>query len=133
VVTGLFRTVNYTYNILSPEVSTAVILLMNLIFMFALIWKAAESMNVTAVALTQESHDYEMLKERMRKEETKHLKNKLIESKILQQKAILQATIAGQEKEKKQLGMELHDHINQILASTKLYLELAKSSGDPDL
>ena len=40
---------------------------------------------------------------------------------------LIEATINGQEKEKKQMGMELHDHINQILASTKLYIEMANT------
>jgi two-component system sensor histidine kinase UhpB len=31
-----------------------------------------------------------------------------------------------QEKEREEIGKELHDNINQILASTKLYLELAR-------
>jgi two-component system sensor histidine kinase UhpB len=50
-----------------------------------------------------------------------------METQIRQQKELIQASIDGQEKQKKEIGMELHDHINQVLASTKLYLELAKS------
>lgn len=48
--------------------------------------------------------------------------------KIRQNKILISAIINAQEKEKKQIGMELHDHINQILASTKMYMELAKSN-----
>lgn len=39
-----------------------------------------------------------------------------------QQKAILQATVEGQEKERSEIGKELHDNINQILASVKLMI-----------
>jgi two-component system, NarL family, sensor histidine kinase UhpB len=44
------------------------------------------------------------------------------EEKALQQKAILQASIEGQEKERSEIGKELHDNINQILASVKLMI-----------
>src|SRR6185295_18927541 len=44
---------------------------------------------------------------------------------IMQQKLITEAAIQVQEKEREEIGKELHDNINQILASTKLYLELA--------
>ncbi|MBC7949097.1 MAG: PAS domain S-box protein [Chitinophagaceae bacterium] len=46
----------------------------------------------------------------------------------LQQLAITEATIEGQEKERGQLGIELHDNINQILATAKLYLDYAVSA-----
>lgn len=38
---------------------------------------------------------------------------------------IRMATIKGQEKERAQLGLELHDNINQILATANLYLDFA--------
>jgi PAS domain S-box-containing protein len=43
------------------------------------------------------------------------------------QKVITEVTIQAQEKERNQLGRELHDNINQILATVKMYLGLAKS------
>lgn len=49
----------------------------------------------------------------------------LISHRIMQQELITEAAIQVQEKEREELGKELHDNINQILASTKLYLELA--------
>jgi PAS domain S-box-containing protein len=51
---------------------------------------------------------------------------------IKQQKAVTQATIKGQEKEREQLGIELHDNINQILATAKLYLDFSMTSGEVD-
>src|SRR4030095_2987859 len=49
----------------------------------------------------------------------------LVSHRIMQQKLIKEAAIQVQEKEREEIGKELHDNINQILASTKLYLELA--------
>jgi PAS domain S-box-containing protein len=56
----------------------------------------------------------------------------LVKHRILQQQLITETTIQAQEKEREELGKELHDNINQILASTKLYLEVARS-GNNDL
>ncbi len=60
--------------------------------------------------------------------EQKKLQEKLIYHKIEQQKEITRATIAGQEKERNELGRELHDNINQILAATKIQLEYYRKS-----
>jgi signal transduction histidine kinase len=59
--------------------------------------------------------------------ERKRLEAALEESLIQQQRAVTEATIKGQEKEREQLGIELHDNINQILATSKLYLDYALS------
>jgi PAS domain S-box-containing protein len=56
----------------------------------------------------------------------------LVRSRVMQQELITETTILAQEKEREEIGKELHDNINQILASTKLYLELARS-GNKDL
>jgi two-component system sensor histidine kinase UhpB len=55
------------------------------------------------------------------------------EEKALQQKAILKASVEGQERERSEIGKELHDNINQILASVKLMItaSIAKNP-DPD-
>jgi two-component system sensor histidine kinase UhpB len=55
--------------------------------------------------------------------EKKKLEKALLEAKLRQQREIAEATIKGQENERSQLGMELHDNITQILATSKLYLE----------
>ena len=41
---------------------------------------------------------------------------------LLQQKLITETSIQVQEREREEIGKELHDNINQILASSKLYL-----------
>lgn len=56
------------------------------------------------------------------------LENSLNEERQIRQQQITEAVITGQEKERTQLGEELHDNINQILASTKLYIECAQKS-----
>ena len=58
--------------------------------------------------------------------EQKRLSQKLIEQEINKQKQLTQATIDGQEKERVEIGKELHDNINQHLTTTRLYLEVAK-------
>ncbi|HYF32792.1 MAG TPA: PAS domain S-box protein [Chitinophagaceae bacterium] len=60
----------------------------------------------------------------------KELEQRLIEQEIGKQKMLTQATIDGQEKERKEIGKELHDNINQILSTTKLYLDLAQHSAE---
>jgi two-component system sensor histidine kinase UhpB len=53
------------------------------------------------------------------------LEIELKEAEARQQRAITEATIKGQENEREQLGIELHDNITQILATSKLYLDYA--------
>lgn len=59
--------------------------------------------------------------------ERKRTKEELAEQQIKQQKLITEVAIQAQEKEKNELGRELHDNINQILATVKMYLGMAKS------
>ncbi len=58
----------------------------------------------------------------------RELEQKLLEQEIGKQKLLTQATIESQEKERKEIGKELHDNINQILSTTKLYLDLAENT-----
>jgi PAS domain S-box-containing protein len=53
------------------------------------------------------------------------LQQQLANEKLTRQLEITRATIHGQEKERNELGKELHDNVNQILATAKLYLESA--------
>lgn len=54
------------------------------------------------------------------------LEEKLEEEQIKKQQEITEAVITAQEKERQEIGGELHDNVNQILASARLYLGLAK-------
>jgi two-component system sensor histidine kinase UhpB len=57
--------------------------------------------------------------------ERRKLEQALTDEKINKQKQLTQATIEGQEKERSEISKELHDNINQVLVTIKLYLELA--------
>ncbi|PWT74904.1 MAG: hypothetical protein C5B59_10075 [Bacteroidetes bacterium] len=60
--------------------------------------------------------------------EKKILEKKLLKQEISKQKLVAQAIINVQEKERAEIGLELHDNVNQILSTGKLYLELAKTN-----
>ena len=51
------------------------------------------------------------------------LQDQLMEEKTNRQTEIVKVTIAVQEKERNEIGHELHDNVNQILTSAKLYFE----------
>ena len=53
------------------------------------------------------------------------LEKKLLEEKVKKQKEITEAIITAQELERSFLGEELHDNINQILATSKLYMDVS--------
>ncbi|MEK7226667.1 MAG: sensor histidine kinase, partial [Bacteroidota bacterium] len=56
---------------------------------------------------------------------------KLADQQLEQQKLITEVTIQAQEKERNELGRELHDNINQILATIKMYIGMAKEKEPP--
>jgi two-component system sensor histidine kinase UhpB len=58
--------------------------------------------------------------------ERKKLEKQLAEQQLNQQKLITETTILAQEKERNELGRELHDNINQILATVKMYLGMVR-------
>ena len=59
----------------------------------------------------------------------------LEEATISRQKEVTEAMIEGQEKERSDIGRELHDNINQLLVATKLYIEMGikTESGNHEL
>ncbi|MGZ3888520.1 MAG: PAS domain S-box protein [Flavisolibacter sp.] len=58
--------------------------------------------------------------------ERKKLEQKLLTDQINHQKQLTQATIDGQEAERREIGKELHDNFGQQLTTIKLFLDLAK-------
>ncbi len=62
--------------------------------------------------------------------ERKKLEQTLIQQELDRQKAINQATVDTQEQERSEIGKELHDNVNQVLTTTKLYLDLALSNNE---
>ena len=57
--------------------------------------------------------------------EINKLQQSLSDERIKKQKELTNATILGQEKERTEIGRELHDNINQLLTAIKLYLNAA--------
>ncbi len=55
----------------------------------------------------------------------KELQKKLIEQEKATRRKVVKSIIETQEKERRQLSVELHDNVNQMLASCKLMLEFA--------
>jgi len=51
------------------------------------------------------------------------LQEQLLEEKVSRQREITRATVEAQEKERVGIGHELHDNVNQILTSAKLYFD----------
>lgn len=62
--------------------------------------------------------------------ERKRLEKDLLKNELEYQRLLHQATVESQEKERAEIGKELHDNINQVLTTTKLYLELVRSNDD---
>lgn len=60
--------------------------------------------------------------------EARRLKQQLKEEQAQTQKAIATAVLQAQEREKLNISSELHDNVNQIILSAKLYMESAKQT-----
>ena len=59
----------------------------------------------------------------------KELQQQLVNQEKRSKREIIKSVIQTQEKERRQLSVELHDNVNQMLASCKLMLEVAKENG----
>jgi signal transduction histidine kinase len=64
--------------------------------------------------------------------ERKKMQEEMIKREIEKQKLITTIAIQAQEKERKLIGRELHDNINQILATAKLYVDIAIREDEVD-
>lgn len=58
--------------------------------------------------------------------EKKELEKKLLRQELDRQKQMAEAVINAQEKERADIGKDLHDNVNQILTTAKLYIEMAR-------
>src|SRR5450432_40727 len=56
----------------------------------------------------------------------REMENERMEQKVQEQKTITRAVIKAQERERNIIGRELHDNVNQLLASTRMCLSTAK-------
>jgi PAS domain S-box-containing protein len=58
--------------------------------------------------------------------EKKLLMQELLDQKVQEQKKIIRAVLQAQEIQINKIGQELHDNINQVLSSIKMYLEMVE-------
>jgi two-component system sensor histidine kinase UhpB len=77
------------------------------------------------VLKSEQNKPYRVLGAMMDITERKKMQEELVRNQIETQKLITQVTIQTQEKERGVIGRELHDNINQILATAKLCVDMA--------
>ena len=85
----------------------------------------------TAIPIEQESLVYAVGKditEKKAAEQKLHLLHEELSlAKLKKQQEITSTAIAAQEAERQEIGRELHDNINQLLASSRLYISMART------
>lgn len=126
---GKLRMEGEQQNLYSSEFGSTAFAVASIALFMVLIWRSAVILNRANVQLNEQIKATFEMSEELRIEQNKEFERQKMRDNLSRQKQLIAATIHGQEKEKKQLGMELHDHINQILASTKMYVEMAKNNG----
>lgn len=82
------------------------------------------------ILLDNEQKPYRMIGAMMDITERKKLQDELTAQNLARQRQVTEATIMAQEKERAEIGRELHDNINQILTTTKMYLDMAIAEED---
>lgn len=58
------------------------------------------------------------------------MEEKLEAEKKMQQKQITEAVVTAQERERSEIGRELHDNVNQLLSASRLYIDAAATDTD---
>lgn len=118
----------------SGSLGTALAATTNMAIFIFLIWRSSITLNRAHKALFYEIKERTRLHEEV-EELNQHLEQrvnekskKLADLAVHHQKQLLQASLGGQEKERKQIGMELHDNVNQLLATIGLYLDVGLHS-----
>jgi len=76
------------------------------------------SRNETAIRIVGVMHDIT---------EVRKLQHELIERDIQNQRQIASITLQAQEKERMEIGRELHDNVNQLLATAKIMIDTARN------
>jgi two-component system sensor histidine kinase UhpB len=79
---------------------------------------------------TDQHKPYRVIGAMMDITERKKMQEEIVRNQIETQKLITQVTIQTQEQERREIGRELHDNINQILATAKLCVDMAMNDED---
>lgn len=78
------------------------------------------------VLYNEENKPYRMIGSMMDITEKRKMEKEIVMQQLNQQKLITETTIEAQENERNLLGKELHDNINQMLATVKMYIGIVK-------
>lgn len=60
--------------------------------------------------------------------EQRNLEKMLVEEEVHKKRELIKAIMEAQEKERREISSELHDNVNQILTTCKLFLEIARNN-----
>jgi two-component system sensor histidine kinase UhpB len=77
------------------------------------------------ILFDKENKPYRMIGAMTDMTEKRRLEKEVAEHELYQQKLITEVTIEAQEKQRNELGRELHDNINQVLSMVKMFLSMA--------
>jgi two-component system, NarL family, sensor histidine kinase UhpB len=77
------------------------------------------------ILFDKKNHPYRMIGAMTDITEKRKMEKEMAEHALYQQKLLTEATIQAQEKERNELGKELHDNINQLLSVSKMFLGMA--------
>jgi len=91
---------------------------------------SSEEMVELNAQLRKETEELKKAHEELKATEKVRLEKRLDEEKIKKLQEITEAVIEVQERERSYLAAELHDNINQILATSKLYIDTAIHNED---
>jgi len=134
VVIGALRIKGQNAELFSGNLGGALVATANAVIFIFLIWRTSIYLNKVSKKLdiemkerTRLNKEMEVLNLRLQKK-VEDKTRQLIAQVTKHQKQMLEASIEVQEKERKQIGMELHDNINQTLASIGLYLDIGINS-----
>lgn len=64
--------------------------------------------------------------------ELRKLEDQLVQEKLQRQKEISETVIRAQEKERTRIGHELHDNVNQILSTTRMFVDMLKPASEEE-
>ncbi|HYF31727.1 MAG TPA: sensor histidine kinase [Chitinophagaceae bacterium] len=107
------------------------VLLAAVIFFICGLW--AHHFKQYKIAHTNQTYELGLLQEKeAHTEERKILEEQVALERAMKQKAITEAVLTAQENERTEIGRELHDNVNQILAAARLYIEMARKDKEGD-